>query len=293
MNYLKKSKNLFNGHLTLVLLTIMSISLWSCDPSISSLEFDLPETNSKADVTPPSANFSAAIGTSYLIYNFANLSASATTYAWNFGDNSTATTLDATHTYASEGTFTVTLTVSDAKGVTSTISKEINVVKPPKPAAILPIILNPSFDEPGTDGKYTSPWVDNNLGKTIQISTSSSFVGTKSAKFPDATSDPRIGYQSGIAVTPNTDYKITYNYSIETGGASSIKVSILGGTVTSPSAVAGATLQSHTGTIQLGKTPFETVTIFFNSGANNSISIHMANTGTATGYVEEFTAEII
>jgi len=39
-------------------------------------------------------------------------------YAWNFGDGSTATGVNPTHTYASAATFTVTLSVTDSGGLT-------------------------------------------------------------------------------------------------------------------------------------------------------------------------------
>jgi len=271
----------------MIMMVMALVFLSSCD-----YEYDLPEANSKADETPPEANFSAAVTDDYLTYTFGNTSTSATDYFWEYGDGNSSTGVDGKNTYPDEGTYTVTLTASDKLGATSTYTMAIQVVEPEVPDAIVPQILNPSFDEPGDNGKYTTPWVDSNMGKTIQISSSSSFVGGKSAKFPNATTDPRVGYQKGIAVTPNTDYAITYNYSIETGDPSSVTVAILGGTVTSLGDAAAATIKSHVGTIQAGKTPFETVTITFNSGANNSISILMTNTGTATGYVEEFKAAV-
>ncbi|MDO6803360.1 PKD domain-containing protein [Wenyingzhuangia sp. 1_MG-2023] len=279
--------NKYKSAITILILMVM-ISVTSCD----SFEYELPEANSKEDLTPPEANFSAAVTDDYLTYTFANASTSATDYMWNYGDGNTSTGVDGVNTFPAEGTYTVTLTASDKLGVESISSLEVVVVEPEEPLAIVPKILNPSFDEPGDDGKYTSPWVDSNLGKTIQISTSSSFVGTKAAKFPNI-SDARVAYQKDIAVTPNTDYIISYLYSIETGDASSITVSILGGTVTSPDDIAGATLKSHTGTVQLGKTPFESVDVSFNSGSNSTISIHIENTGTATGYVEEFTSSVV
>ncbi len=291
-NIFKISNSFHRMSVWMASISMALVLLVSCDPSLSRYEYDLPDTNSKADQTPPQASFSASVTDDYLTYTFANASTSATDYVWDFGDGNSSTDFDGINTYPGEGTYTVTLTASDKHNVKSTFSQEIEVVEPEVPQAIVPNILNPSFDEPGDDGKYTSPWVDNNLGKTIQISSSSSFVGGKSAKFPNANTDPRVGYQSGIAVTPNTDYVITYNYSIETGDPSSITVAILGGIVTDLSEVADATIKSYTGNTQAGKTPFETVSISFNSGANTSISILITNTGTATGYVEEFSAAV-
>ncbi len=53
------------------------------------------------------------------------------TYNWDFGDSSTdATTQDATHTYATGGARTVTLTVDDGHGHTDTDTVEVNPIDP-------------------------------------------------------------------------------------------------------------------------------------------------------------------
>ncbi|MEO3927485.1 ThuA domain-containing protein [Micromonosporaceae bacterium B7E4] len=52
------------------------------------------------------------------------------TYAWDFGDGGTATTLDATHTYTAPGTFTATLTVTDARGAAAYATVTVKVEAP-------------------------------------------------------------------------------------------------------------------------------------------------------------------
>jgi PKD repeat protein len=54
--------------------------------------------------------------------------ATITEYDWNFGDGQTSTQADPTHTYGAAGTYTVSLTVTDSEGFTSTpASAEVSV----------------------------------------------------------------------------------------------------------------------------------------------------------------------
>ncbi len=53
------------------------------------------------------------------------------TYAWNFGDGSTATGATASHTYTSAGTYTASLKVTDANGLVSSKAVVINVTAAP------------------------------------------------------------------------------------------------------------------------------------------------------------------
>jgi cytochrome c len=52
------------------------------------------------------------------------------TYAWDFGDGGTATTLDARHTYTVPGTFTATLTVTDSRGAKAYANVPVRVDAP-------------------------------------------------------------------------------------------------------------------------------------------------------------------
>ncbi len=51
-------------------------------------------------------------------------------YVWDFGDGNTGTGMTATHSYASVGTYGVTLTVADNDDLTATAIKEVIVISP-------------------------------------------------------------------------------------------------------------------------------------------------------------------
>ena len=65
-------------------------------------------------------------------------------YAWNFGDGASASGLTATHAYASPGSYTVALTVTNDAGQTATATQTVTVYAPPSasfsvaPATTLP-----------------------------------------------------------------------------------------------------------------------------------------------------------
>src|SRR6185312_4173697 len=52
------------------------------------------------------------------------------TYAWDFGDGTTADTLDASHTYKTAGNFTATLTVTDKRGAKAYTNVPVKVEAP-------------------------------------------------------------------------------------------------------------------------------------------------------------------
>lgn len=244
-------------------------------------KYELPEAGSIADATPPSANFSYEQGESedFLIYSFSNLSSSATTYAWNFGDGNTSTDKDAINAFPAIGSYTVMLTASDALGATSTYSETIEVVKPEPPAAIMPVVLEASMEDnslPDGTGDGRDSWRIS--GATIFGITSggSNFhSGNQAAKF-EVAPENRLGYQE-VAVTPNTDYKLTGYYKFKSSPAGGkVRLAIVGGThadATSAEAAIFASVEGDDLTDGPENNKYHKLDLLFNSGANSVIGI--------------------
>jgi len=63
------------------------------------------------------------------VVSFINYSTNASSYLWEFGDGSSSTEIDPTHTYATGGTFNVKLSAT-GKGGSKQISKSITIANP-------------------------------------------------------------------------------------------------------------------------------------------------------------------
>lgn len=90
-------------------------------------------TSSATSSAPPTASYTySANGLSVA---FTNTSTNATSYSWDFGDGTAASTaVSPTHVYATEGNHTVVLTATNANG-SNTSSNSINVVAGTPPTA--------------------------------------------------------------------------------------------------------------------------------------------------------------
>jgi len=299
-----KTKKIFG----LVILLSATFIFKSCDIE----KFEPLGENSIEDATPPQANFSFTSGVTvddFLDYNFANLSTSATRYEWDFGDGNTSTELDGVNTYPGEGTYTVTLTVSDELGVVSTASQTIEVVEPEEPAVPDPIIVNAEFvklaKSSGSDCACAG-WINRDLGDQGESSTSG---GLDVVKFDNE--EPDHVYQE-FAVVPNSDYlielSVRHSNLVAGGVPSSLEVRVLSGsgyeagytptyftdTAVMPQGNSSTGFWGYRSVAQMedannnldvnvipnpGNDDYNTYTYSFNSGANDSVALFMRGIG--------------
>lgn len=73
--------------------------------------------------------------------NFTNQSTNAVSWLWNFGDGSTSTSSNPSHTYTNYGSFDVQLIVTNASGCTDTLTKKayIQIIRPVISFPMLPV----------------------------------------------------------------------------------------------------------------------------------------------------------
>lgn len=86
-------------------------------------------------VAPPVATFTVSPGNELSIPNysfaFKDISTDAVSWEWTFGDGSGSTLQNPNHTYANEGTYTVTLKVLNKEGCSSTTFQSVRIIGVP------------------------------------------------------------------------------------------------------------------------------------------------------------------
>ncbi len=116
--------------------------------------------------TPPTAIFTQSITNLSATFDASGSSdpdGTIASYAWNFGDGTTGTGVNPSHSYATAGSYTVTLSVTDNGGATTSVSHSITATAPniPPTAAFTSSVngLGVAFDATGSadaDGTIAS-----------------------------------------------------------------------------------------------------------------------------------------
>ena len=125
----------------------------------SSTSFDV------VDYEPLEADFSAdpLSGTSPLTVEFADLSSGdVTAWEWNFGDGKTSTLQNPTNTYSADGSYTVTLKVTDTTDATDSVTK-------PDSITVAPLQLNNTYPTDGDWGVSLLPTIELAFNMSVDI----------------------------------------------------------------------------------------------------------------------------
>lgn len=107
--------------------SIYYLGFWSL---LLTIAFACSSDDDAAPATPVASFQSEADATNFLQITFTNFSTNFVTSAWSFGDGNISADENPVHTYAEAGTYDVTLTVVNASGTESTITKQVEVSDP-------------------------------------------------------------------------------------------------------------------------------------------------------------------
>ena len=172
---------------------------------------------------PPSAGFTPPSCTAGVPCQFQDGSAdsdgSIASRSWTFGDGSTSSDLNPAHTFAAANSYTVTLTVTDDKGVTATVSSNVTVSAAPNgsPTAA----FTPPACVAGTPCQFSdgSSDADGN-------------VVTRAWSFPNGATGSGPNAQTTFA-SPGT-YSVTLSVTDDDGATSSVSHDVVVGPATLP-----------------------------------------------------------
>lgn len=222
---------------------------------------------------PPVSSFSFEVdSTAYNTINFTNTSSNATSYSWSFGDGNSSLLENPTHTFTTDGTYTVRLTARNSEGESSSSTAEIEI-KMPSPYNI----TNPSFDDEPVRDDNRIAWrnsaleadADNFFGSSdyVMQTSSTARTGAVAGKLPtvENSSKPRRWIYQAITVAPNKNY-------------------VIKGWIRNKAAAVGSTV-----TFEIYDAPFNTASTIGNSANILSSQVFNASTGHDTDVWTEAT----
>ena len=210
---------------------------------------------SVAGTIPPTADFTTATSSSCTgQISFSDASTPATSWSWNFGDGQTSTLQNPTHTYTTNGTFNVSLTIT-ANGLNGTTTKN-NYVTINMPAA--PVT---------TGGNGT-------VGYTVTLSA----TGSGTLNWYTASTGGTSIATGGTYVTP--PLSTTTNYYVESDVTQSVQSIGM--------AAKGTTGGYYTSTARQGET-FNALTSF----TLKSVTVYANTTASRTIFLADNTGKVI
>jgi PKD repeat protein len=181
--------------------------------------------------TAPTASFTASptSGDAPLTVQFTDTSTgNPTSWAWDFGDGSTSTQQNPSTTYSTAGTYTVSMTASNAAGTSAPATKTITVTSPPPPAQIVRAGSSTSIATTADTGLTIAQPAGTSAGDVLVAclalngsSVASTGAPTGWTKFAGVTtiSNPRVyGYYKVAGASEPASYRWGFSSSITSAG---------------------------------------------------------------------------
>lgn len=122
-------------------------------------------------------------------------------YAWTFGDGNTGSGVSTTHAYASEGTYAVTVTVTDNGGSSDDASDSVSVSEPTGPETV----YFENFDDASADGWHKSSGTNDLWRVASDCVTANSGAYQMAFGRASPNCDYDVGTATGWARTPVID----------------------------------------------------------------------------------------
>lgn len=195
---------------------------------------------------PPTANFSFSC--TNLSCNFIDSSGdsdgSIASRSWNFGDGGTSAATNPSRTYATAGTYTVQLTVTDNDGATNSISKQVSVADSP---TNLPPTANFNSSCTNLSCNFTNTSTDSD-GTIAGSSWTFGDGGTSTATHPSRTYAAAGNYTVQLTVTDDDGATHSISKSV-TATAPPSGVNLVGSAVSSGSTWTAIATDSNGGTL--------------------------------------------
>jgi len=150
------------------------------------------------------------------------------TWAWTFGDGATSALQNPTHRYPNGGTFTVTLTVTDARGVSGSKSKTITVQGPPNVAPTASFTWTPQAPAEGGTVTFTSTVTDSDQPSGTAFTYAWNFGDTATSVVANPTHAfaAKQTYTVKLTVTDAQSASVTVEHTISVGNAAPVVVTL-------------------------------------------------------------------
>jgi PKD repeat protein len=212
--------------------------------------------------------FSAAVNQA--VATFTNTSSNATSYQWAFGDGAVSSAAAPTHTYTTDGVYTVTLTATNACG-SSTTTQTVTIVTPP----------TTQFSANSTTG--CAPFIANFVNQSSTNGNSYEWTFAGGAPSTSTDKNPSVTYS-----TPGT-YTVILRTSNAAGATTETKTSYI--TVLSgPTAIIAVSTNLATLTTQNTSTNASSYLWSFGDGSTSTLTAPTHTYGQDGTYTVTLTA---